>query len=253
MRAITNYIDEMLNERDNHNPGKNFEDHYVSLRQKEGRIYPDEVVKQLPFIGKKVVHHREWKLRAKSATRLVRYLEKKKEPMQVLEVGCGNGWLSHMISLVPGMKVHGIDINKAELQQAKRVFSNPGLEYIPGDPDTAGLQPGSYDQVIFAASLQYFSSLPVIIDTCSRLLKPGGEIQILDTHFYTPVEIENAKKRSAAYYRSLGVPALSNHYFHHSLDSIEAYPHKVLYCPSWWNRFFKKQNPFTWYCLTPKR
>lgn len=253
MRVITNHIDELLNEKNKHTPLNNFEDHYVSLRAKEGRIYPDEVVKQLPFVQKDIPHYREWKLRAKSAARLLRYLENKKEPMQVLEVGCGNGWLSHMISQVPGVKVHGIDINRAELQQAKRVFANPRLEYIPGDPISAALKPGSYDQVIFAASLQYFSSLSNVIDSCTSLLKSDGEIQILDTHFYTVSEIENAKKRSVAYYSSLGVPALSSQYFHHSVDSIEKYPHKIRYRPSSWNRFLKTQNPFTWYSIFPLR
>ena len=76
-----------------------FEEQYLKIRQKEKRLYADEEVKHLPDIAPWHVHYREWQFRKRSATRLMRYLEKKKRALNMLEVGCGNGWLSAKLAM----------------------------------------------------------------------------------------------------------------------------------------------------------
>ena len=67
---------------------------YLASRKKENRIYSDEQVVQLPFIEPTHIHYHEWQVRKRSALRLIHYLEKKNKPLSILEIGCGNGWLS---------------------------------------------------------------------------------------------------------------------------------------------------------------
>ncbi len=70
----------------------------------------------------------------RTARRLVHYLGARKKTLEILEVGCGNGWLTHQLADIPGTRVTGLDINFTELQQAARVFSNdPNLRFIHGD------------------------------------------------------------------------------------------------------------------------
>src|ERR1700757_3488867 len=120
-------------------------------------------------------HAREWQVRAQSANRLVRRLSVKRRPLDILEIGCGNGWLAHHLAEIPGTKVTGVDINFTELQQAARVFSNdPNLRFIHGDIRSGILGDRQFDCIIFAASMEYFPSLKKIIHYCLAFLKPGG-------------------------------------------------------------------------------
>ena len=102
------------------------------------------------------------------------------------EAGCGNGWLSHQLSGVPGISVIGSDINFSELQQAGRVFYKiPNLHFMYGNIESDLFEDKQFDAMIFAASIQYFSNRCRNDQEGLRLLKPGGEIHILDSHFYS--------------------------------------------------------------------
>src|SRR5579863_3205882 len=95
---------------------------YLDLRQKEGRIYSDEALKMLPDVSPNHALAFEWKVRKRSSEKLIKRLSSKHIPLKILEIGCGNGWLSHKISEIGDSEVTGVDINMTELKQATRVF-----------------------------------------------------------------------------------------------------------------------------------
>jgi 2-polyprenyl-3-methyl-5-hydroxy-6-metoxy-1,4-benzoquinol methylase len=95
-----------------HIAGTSFEPVYISVREKEGRTYTDAELLRLPDIEKDHPHYIEWQLREESYGRLKKYLAKKISPMKILEVGCGNGWLSQRLSSLHAAAITGIDINK---------------------------------------------------------------------------------------------------------------------------------------------
>src|SRR5256885_16517519 len=99
----------------------NFEESYIALRRKENRIYSDKEVAQLPDIDIQHQHFKEWMIRKASAKKLINFFKKKKQPLKILEIGCGNGWLSNQLSGIENSDVTGLDINMEELQQAGRV------------------------------------------------------------------------------------------------------------------------------------
>ena len=74
------------------------------------------------------------RMRKISCDRLLRYIRKKDISPDVLEVGCGNGWLTAKIAGVTGGKVTGLDTNHLEIEQAKRVFGHMNnCRFITGD------------------------------------------------------------------------------------------------------------------------
>lgn len=231
-----------------HTAGGDFEARYIQLRLQEGRVYTDEEVSQLPRIASTHPHYKEWQVREDSSQKLIDHLKKRNKPATILEIGCGNGWLSHRLTGIPGSKVIGADINFTEVQQAAKVFHNiPNLHFIYGDAESGVFEDQQFDIVVFAASIQYFASLAETIRNTLRLLKPGGEIHIIDTHFYPLSEISAAKKRSMLYYEAAGFPEMAEWYFHHSVDDLERYRYSVLYDPnSLFNRFLRNKNPFPW-------
>ena len=226
---------------------RTFEEEYLALREKENRIYTDEEVKLLPEIDPLHPHYKEWQMRKRSCQQLVHYLINKGKQLNILEIGCGNGWLSAHLAKTSRGKVTGLDINRTELEQAKRVFGHiENLDFLYG-----GMKeniPGKkFDVIVFAASIQYFPTLDEIIGPALEHLDPKGEIHILDSHFYKSAEVEAARERSVEYYQTIHFPEMSHYYFHHSIEELKPYEHKILHNPNYIiHQIMKNKNPFYW-------
>jgi len=229
----------------------NFEEQYISLRKKEHRLYTDEQVKWLPEIEETHPHYKEWLIRENSCYRLIQHLSGKKKEINILEVGCGNGWLSAQLSKIPGSNVAGIDVNRTELDQARRVFeSAENLEFFNCDIDSELIRNERFDAIIFAASIQYFPSLKQIISSALQVLDANGEIHIIDSFLYKSSEVDAARKRSTEYFQSIDHPEMIQHYFHHCIDDLAGFDHKIFYNPEGiLNKLRKNKNPFQWICV----
>ena len=221
-----------------------FEDLYIAVRQQEKRIYTDEQLQLLPDIDH--LYYDEWKIRKRSSERLAIYLEKKKKALKILEVGCGNGWLSAKLSNIPNSHVTGLDINQVEIEQANRVFKKDNLQFIYDTFNDSTFDNQQFDVIVFAASLQYFPSVVNVLKQALSNLRAGGEVHIIDTPFYSAEETEKADERSRKYYAALGLPEMAEHYFHHSIGEFWGFKYGILFNPdSLFNRLFKK-DPFYW-------
>jgi ubiquinone/menaquinone biosynthesis C-methylase UbiE len=228
-----------------------FEKKYICIRDKEKRLYTDNGVLGLPEIDENHPHYAEWLVRARTCKRLVDYLSSKKKPLHILEVGCGNGWLSAQLSKISNTEVYGVDINFTELEQAARVFENRGnVHFIYADMCAGELLPMKFDVIVFAASMQYFKSLKAVVEVAMQHLNDNGEIHIIDTILYNAHETGEAKKRTQDYYASLGYPEMADHYFHHSKKELKAFHYKLMYNPDkLMNQLFRPDDIFPWICI----
>ena len=84
-------------------------DLYLRVREREGRLYTDDIASHLPDFPSDHPLKSEWLARASSARRLLKYLRRLPRSLDVLDVGCGNGWLSHLVAGVEGTRVWGLD------------------------------------------------------------------------------------------------------------------------------------------------
>lgn len=235
-------------------PGQAFEKTYIELRQKEGRMYSDEELLHLPVVSKGHPHYTEWQIRRRSCNRLIHHLEKKHSLLKILEIGCGNGWMAHQLALTAGSTVLATDINFTELQQGARVFSHiANLQFMYCDIHSEILSRMEFDCIVFAACIQYFPSLPEVIALSMQRLRPNGEIHILDSPFYKPAAIEQARRRTLEYYCAMGFPELSGHYHHHAMTELEDFSYELLYQPSSFQHYLlQNKNPFPWICIKRK-
>jgi ubiquinone/menaquinone biosynthesis C-methylase UbiE len=223
-----------------------FGDLYIDVRYKEKRVLSDGQVMFLPDIEANHIHFKEWQSRRRSAQRLVDYLKGKNRPLNILEIGCGNGWLSSKLLTVKNSKVTGLDINEPEIMQAKRVFQKDHLEFICGGFEPGMFKDQKFDVILFAASVQYFSSVKNILESAFLCLNKNGEIHIMDTNFYKPNEVANAAKRTEEYYEMLGYPEMAAHYFHHSINDLQPFNYKILFNPKRLINKISKKDPFYW-------
>ncbi len=210
-----------------------FGDLYNRARGLEGRLLDDALVARLPQVmaGK---HNAEWRVRTRSAQRLLDHLARTGRPLKVLDVGCGNGWLSALLARA-GHIVLGIDRHLPELQQAARVFPD-GPRFALADLFNPARDDRRFDVVLFAASFHYFpDALVTLRRACA--LAPGGEVHVMDSVLYADLEAARAaRSRSATYYAQLGVPELATQYHAHALQEVQAAgPLTVLRRPGGWN------------------
>ncbi|MDB5253489.1 MAG: class SAM-dependent methyltransferase [Flaviaesturariibacter sp.] len=223
---------------------------YIALREREGRLYSDEELACLPTVRPGHPLLREWATRGASAERLCRYLRRKRRSLRILEIGCGNGWLSNKLAQVPGAIVTGTDINELELTQAQRVFHRPNLSFSAGGLDRLHVSEG-FDIVVFAASFQYFQEPSRTLGEALSRLCDAGEVHIIDSHFYSPASARTAAARSRSNFEEKGFPALAGSYHHHTWDSLGSFRPAVLNRLSLFAKRLQKNGcPFPWVRIT---
>lgn len=238
--------DPLTHTTDRNLTGTGFEQFYTGLRSKEGRLYTDAEVAGLPSISNTHPHYKEWCIRKNSCKALLSYIKQKENILSILEMGCGNGWLSAKLAGLADTT--GLDINSIELNQANRVFGYlSNLSFINGSLETDRLKEERFDMILFASSIQYFPSLKQTITLAMERLTLLGEIHIMDSPFYRQHELEDARERTKAHFATLGSPEMSGHYHHHTLDELETFQFRILHHPhSWKNKLLIKKNPFYW-------
>lgn len=224
---------------------------YERVRAREGRLLPDELAARLPQTPPGHPLAGEWRIRQRSADRLRRYLEKLSRPLVILEPGCGNGWLSNRLSQIPEAQVIGLDRSSFEIAQAARLFGHARLSFLMADMACLPLAPGCADVIVLASVIQYFPDLPALIAALRPLLRPGGEVHLLDSPLYAPAELPAARERTRAYYASLGFPEMTGHYFHHSTQALAPFSPRWLYRPGGFlprlhRAFGRPDSPFPW-------
>ena len=232
-----------------------FESAYLAVRAAEGRIYTDELVRQLPRLPAQHSQYQEWRRRKRSTLRLLRYL-KNKRVANILDLGCGNGWLTHQLAVTAATSVLGLDINRVELEQAASLFSSERCHFGYGDIFTAELPKQTFDAIILNSCIQYFENLKMLLDCLLELVAEQGSIHILDSPIYEENELVAARKRTQHYYQKLGFPKMADQYYHHSWDTLKAYDYSTPYNPQKLltkvrQRLFLPDSPFPWVILKP--
>jgi ubiquinone/menaquinone biosynthesis C-methylase UbiE len=223
-----------------------FELLYLAVRALEGRIYSDEELLQLPEIAPSHRHYQEWQVRKHSAQRLTDYLVKKNRPLYILEVGCGNGWLAAKLAQIKAANVVALDVNRTEVTQAARVFKKKNLQFFAGSVDDGHFKGAKFDIIIFAASIQYFSPLGDTIRKMQQHLAEDGEIHLIDSNFYTAFNVDDAVMRTQEYYSTMGYRQMAGFYYHHTLDELATFSHKVLSNPHSLRNRLLKRSPLYW-------
>jgi SAM-dependent methyltransferase len=229
---------------------------YITVRAKEGRVPDDQVVRLLPDTPPDSPLRQEWSMRKRTLKRLKKHLLRKygEAPIQILDLGCGNGWMANRLAENPNWQVTAADVNMVELEQADRLFARDNLQFVFADILDNNLPAGHFQVVVIAGALQYFPDLAPVMQALFRVLAPGGVIHIIDSPVY-PNETAKiaAAQRTRDYYRSHGLEAMADFYHHHTWANLQPFPFVNLNSGfrAWWLQKLKVWTPFPWVEVAP--
>ncbi len=177
----------LLPERESHYA--RFISDYESVRRFEERGSDDpSYYRALPFQDLKDRHSKDWKIRAKSYTLLDKLMRKNRPHLEqgglILDLGAGNSWLSNRLSS------HGFDVSAVDLllnpEDGLGAWKNYEIVFTPVQAEFMHLPFAtcSASMVIYNASFHYSESYDESLLEALRVLKPDGQIVIMDSPVY---------------------------------------------------------------------
>ncbi len=165
---------------------------YARHRAAEGRGYTGEDLFSLPYLRHGPLAA-QWAVRARSFHAFLRQVvrplaEARARPLDILDLGAGNGWLSHRMTL-EGHRAIALDIREDlvdGLGAAEPLVRQAGdrMECLAASFETLPLRPASMDIAVFNAALHYTVNLPQALGEAARVVRSGGVLAIVDTPFY---------------------------------------------------------------------
>jgi SAM-dependent methyltransferase len=167
-----------------------FLEEYRFIRHAEGRGSDTSgYYRALPFSERSDPNAAMWALRAKTYSYFLRQVLTPLEaqatrPLDVLDLGAGNCWLSHRLSL-RGHRPVAVDIFTDERDglQAARHYPK-AFPAVESDFDDLPLSSEGFDLAIFNASFHYSVNYIKTLSEVRRCLRPSGVFAILDSPIY---------------------------------------------------------------------
>jgi len=103
----------------------------------------------------------------------------------VLDLGCGSGWLSRRLSkLIPEGRVVGMDISDEMIRVARRSSADhDNILYITGEVAEIPWEPNFFTHAISVESAYYWPDLAAGVREIHRVLRPGGTSWILINYY----------------------------------------------------------------------
>jgi SAM-dependent methyltransferase len=164
---------------------------YARHRAKEGRGYSGDDLMSLPYL-KRGPLAAQWQVRARTyeafANEVVTPMGIASRPLEILDLGAGNGWLSYRVARLGHRAtaldardddVDGLGAAQAFLSREPGIFSCVAARF-----ESIPLPDASFDIAVFNASLHYACDLQHVLAEAQRVVRPGGMLAIMDSPFY---------------------------------------------------------------------
>ncbi len=92
----------------------------------------------------------------------------------MVELGCGSGYGTKLISKSGAKKVYGIDIDELTIKYAKKFYSHNKISFIKASAMHTKLPKNIADVIVSFETLEHVTNPSKMITEINRILKPGG-------------------------------------------------------------------------------
>lgn len=108
-----------------------------------------------------------------------------KDDDNILDVGCGTGFILDYISKKNKIRGFGVDVSEPMIAAAKA--KNTGCSFLVGDSGKLPFENASMNVMIACMAYHHFSDQKKFREEALRVLKPNGCLYICDPRFPAPV------------------------------------------------------------------
>jgi SAM-dependent methyltransferase len=161
---------------------------YRTVRACHGyRSAVPEYYRTLPCVAPDDPRAGEWRVRRDSFAHLQRHVlgANGHGPMRILDLGAGNGWMSHRLASL-GHAVVAVDRvdDDADGLGACRHYPVP-FTTVQADFDALPFEPGPFDVAVFNGSLHYSPDPTATLAEAARMLAAGGVLVVMDSPMFS--------------------------------------------------------------------
>jgi SAM-dependent methyltransferase len=159
---------------------------YRTVREHEGyRASSPEYYRELPEVADSDPHAAEWRVRQESYEHLLQFvLGSSGMPMRVLDLGAGNGWLSHRLAAL-GHEVVAVDrIADAADGLGAACHYPVRFPVVQASFDALPFVPEQFDAAVFNGSLHYAADVGAALVSARRMLIAGGMLAVMDSPMF---------------------------------------------------------------------
>jgi ubiquinone/menaquinone biosynthesis C-methylase UbiE len=124
---------------------------------------------------------------------------------RVLDLGCGNGFITEYLQSETGAFFHGVDISAEAIRQARDRTRNNRLTFSVGNMNRLQLEPRAFDCAVSIDTLYYVENPEETLKQILAILKPAGRIGIFYTQWINRLaERENLSPENTDLAKLLG-------------------------------------------------
>jgi ubiquinone/menaquinone biosynthesis C-methylase UbiE len=105
---------------------------------------------------------------------------------KILDVGCGDGFYSYLLSQLGDFDLTGIDSDAAALKNAKKQVNNKSLKLVVGDVLKMPFKAGTFNKVVCSEVLEHLPDDKKGLMEINRVMKKGGTLCITVPHWNYP-------------------------------------------------------------------
>lgn len=192
-----------------------FLEEYRHIRHAEGRGSDNsEYYCALPFTDTTGRNAAMWEMRARTyiyfERNVLRRMERReKRPLDILDLGAGNCWLSYRLSLRRHRPV-AIDIFSDDRDGLRAACHYPTrFPVIEAEYERLPFGSETFDLAVFNASVHYSTDYLQTLSEVRRCLRPRGRVIILDSPIYRTREdgIRMVKEKHLQFLEQYGFPS----------------------------------------------
>jgi SAM-dependent methyltransferase len=160
---------------------------YQVVRDQDGHRHdwPTEHYRTLPSVHASHPHASEWLVRRETFHHLLHFVVAAAvQPMHILDVGAGTGWLSHRLATL-GQRAVAVDVLDDEVDGlgASRHSGVP-FAAVQADFDALPFAPKQFDLVVFNGALHYAPDAGATLARARRMLSASGVLVVMDSPMF---------------------------------------------------------------------